>query len=162
MRITTIIVKRGWSDGRKPTKELQTSCVYLPLSGICDVPVFPAWSSSNPRILDVQPEPFCTTCSIIAVILAAVAGVMTWRCGCRSSGLSCVPIRSTAWGGAYLPPLATTLIAASIWTMLTSMPCPNEDVANCESCILATDGGAMKFSPATSIPLGCVRPNACR
>src|SRR2546429_8508354 len=72
LRITTSIVKRGGCAGRNPTNEGQTSCVYWPLTGICEVPVFPAWSSSKPFVRDVQPEPFCTTCCIIAVILAAV------------------------------------------------------------------------------------------
>ena len=65
-------------------------------------------------------------------------------------------------GGAYLPPFATTLTAASIWIMFASMPWPNELVAYCESAIFAAEGGGMVSSAAESIPLGLVRPNACR
>ena len=71
----------------------------------------------------------------MVVIWAAVAALMTWRCCCTSTGFNLVPTLSTTWGGAYFPPLATTLTAESICTMFTSMPCPNDTVAYCESAI---------------------------
>src|SRR5882762_9684937 len=106
--MTTIIVHFGFCAGRKPTNEAQTFSVYLPLTGICEVPVLPAWSSSKPCTRDDQPDPFCTTASIIAVIFLAVAALITWRWGCSITGLIVLPIRSTTCGCAYLPPLAIT------------------------------------------------------
>src|SRR5579864_2546995 len=156
------MVNRGCCAGKNPTYDVHTSDVYCPLTGICELPVLPVSSFWKPGTRASEPEPFCTTCSIIVVICAAVWGLTTWRCGCRRTGLIWVPTRSTTCGGAYLPPLAITLTAASIWTMFTSMPCPNEEVAYIESAICEADGGGTKLSPATSIPLGCVRPNAWR
>src|ERR1700681_289988 len=150
------MVNLGFCAGRKPTNDAQTSCVYWPLTGICEVPVFPVWSSSKPDTRDVNPEPCCTTFSIIAVICAAADALITCRCGCSSSGLIAVPTRSTTCGGAYFPPLAITLTAESICTMLTSMPWPNELVAYCASAMDAADGGGTVVSPATSMPLGLV------
>src|SRR6266581_7130455 len=79
LRTTTIIVNRGWFAGRKPTKDAHTFSVYLPLTGIWDVPVLPAWLSSKPGTRDVQPDPYCTTACIIAVIFLAVAALTTCR-----------------------------------------------------------------------------------
>src|SRR5712692_6408790 len=74
--MTTIIVNLGWLAGRKPTYEAQTSSVYCPLTGICDVPVFPAWSSSKPLTREVQPEPCWTTSSIIAATAQQMTAMM--------------------------------------------------------------------------------------
>src|SRR5260370_9033525 len=148
------MVKRGCCAGRKPTYDVHTSCVYWPLTGICELPVLPVSSLAKPGTRANEPEPFCTTCSIIAVIFAAVSGLITWRCGCSRTGLTWVPTRSTTCGGAYFPPLATTLTAESSWTMFTSMPWPNDAGADCQSPTLEPHRRGTKLSPATSTPLG--------
>ena len=37
--------REGFLAGRNPTNDDHTSCVYFPLTGICEVPVLPVWSS---------------------------------------------------------------------------------------------------------------------
>ena len=52
-------------------------------------------SFSNPWTRAVQPDPYCTTACIIAVICFAVLALMTCRCGWSITGLILLPIRST-------------------------------------------------------------------